>query len=189
MKKPIIEPPAKIPWYLKRGLKIADKKAGRDMVTAKLLTWFPKAAIASGVQELLVAHGPKDLDERTLKLIRVTVSFTVFCPFCIDMNTFEFEKYSITEPEIEVLQGKSEPESVETFSERERIAIHIARGMSITPPKFDDELMENFKKHFTEKEIVIVTTTAAQVNYWARLIDALGVQPAGFMEYCKIKLY
>jgi hypothetical protein len=43
------------------------------------------------------------------------------------------------------------------------------------PPAFITEL----KEHFNEREIVILATTAAQVNYWTRLIQALGCPPAG----------
>lgn len=35
---------------------------------------------------------------------------------------------------------------------------------------------------FTRREIVILASTAAQVNYWARLNSALGVPSADFME-------
>jgi alkylhydroperoxidase family enzyme len=48
--------------------------------------------------------------------------------------------------------------------------------------KFSDDLMQSIKANFNEREIVILATTAAQVNYWARLIQALGAPPAGFME-------
>ena len=46
--------------------------------------------------------------------------------------------------------------------------------------------MEKIKLNFTEREIVIIASTAAQVNYWARLIQALGVPPAGFSDKCEI---
>ena len=42
--------------------------------------------------------------------------------------------------------------------------------------------MQSIKDNFNEREIVILATTAAQVNHWARLIQALGAPPAGFME-------
>jgi alkylhydroperoxidase family enzyme len=42
------------------------------------------------------------------------------------------------------------------------------------------------KQHFTEREIVILASTAAQVNYWARLIQALGIPPAGFSDHCEL---
>jgi hypothetical protein len=34
--------------------------------------------------------------------------------------------------------------------------------------------------------MVIVASTAAQVNFWARLLQSLGVPPAGFSTECQI---
>ena len=33
---------------------------------------------------------------------------------------------------------------------------------------------------------VTIASTSAQVNYWTRLIQALGVPPAGFSDKCDI---
>ncbi|MFO7624619.1 MAG: hypothetical protein R6V73_09730 [Anaerolineales bacterium] len=40
--------------------------------------------------------------------------------------------------------------------------------------------MSKLKESFSEREIVILATTAAQVNYWTRLIQALGCPPEGY---------
>ena len=45
-----------------------------------------------------------------------------------------------------------------------------------TPEKYLDAVA----RLFTEREVVILATTAAQVNFWARTIQALGIPPAGF---------
>jgi len=55
------------------------------------------------VLEGLIAHHDGQLDERMLKLVLLTVSFTVGCPFCVDMNAAGWEKL-ITPDEIAVLQ-------------------------------------------------------------------------------------
>lgn len=59
--------------------------------------------------------------------------------------------------------------------------------MSVTPPIFPNDFINDLKKNFSEKEIVILSSTIAQVNYWARLIQGLGIPPAGFSEKCDIK--
>jgi alkylhydroperoxidase family enzyme len=71
---------------------------------------------------------------------------------------------------------------VDTFSARERLAIQYARLISQTPLKFHPDFIAQIKSSFTEREMVILASTAAQVNYWARLIQALGIPPAGFSE-------
>jgi alkylhydroperoxidase family enzyme len=85
-----IAPPQHIPFYLKIGIWISKKVTGRDLLPAKLLAWYPKAAISSGIMEALVAHHDLTLNRRLLKLVRLQASFTTACPFCIDMNFHEY---------------------------------------------------------------------------------------------------
>ncbi len=85
-----------------------------------------------------------------------------------------------------VLQGRKAVEQVQTFSERERLAMQYARLISQTPLQFPRSFIEELKQHFNEREIVILASTAAQVNYWARLIQALGIPPAGFSNQCDL---
>jgi alkylhydroperoxidase family enzyme len=181
-----IAPPKKIPLYLRIGIWISKKITGKDMLPAKILAWYPKAAIGSGVLEGLVAHHDGKLNERMLKIVRIQASFAAACPFCIDMNSYQYEETHITKDELMVLQGRKALEEVPTFSERERLAIQYARLVSQTPLQFPRPFIEELKRHFNEREIVILASTAAQVNYWARLIQALGIPPAGFSNQCDL---
>ncbi len=158
------------------------------MLPARLLAWYPKAAIGSGTLEALVAHHDGQLNERILKLVRMQASFAAVCPFCVDMNSFEFERQQITEDELRVLQGYEGLDQVDTFSKREQLAIQYARLISQTPLRFPSAFVEELTRHFSEREIVILASTAAQVNYWARLIQALGIPPAGFSDRCLLDL-
>ena len=130
----------------------------------------------------------KDLNERILKLVRIQTSMTVACPFCVDMNAFEYEKSGITEEEMTCLAGKADPDEMDTFSTKEKLAIHYAKLISQTPVDIPTDFMERLKNVFTEREIVILSSTAAQVNYWARLLKSLGVPPAGFSDKCNLPM-
>ncbi|PKN89144.1 MAG: hypothetical protein CVU51_01730 [Deltaproteobacteria bacterium HGW-Deltaproteobacteria-1] len=184
--KAFIEPPNSIPFYLRIGIWISRKVTGRDLLPGKLLAWYPKAAISSGIMEALVAHKYKTLNKRILKLVRLRTSFTVACPFCIDMNSYDFDQFGITPEEISALQGRIAITSVNTFSLREIIAMEYAVLISQSPLLFSQDFVDKLKANFTEREIVILASTAAQVNYWARLLQALGVPPAGFSDHCEI---
>jgi alkylhydroperoxidase family enzyme len=175
-----IKQPEHIPFFLKLGIFLSERITGKTMLPARILAWYPKAAIGSGVMESLVAHEDGEMTQRMLKLIRMTASYAAACPFCIDMNSHEHRQYRITDEEAESLRGDFE--QVSTFSEREKLAIAYTRVISQTPLKFQPELVERVKSAFTEREFVILASTAAQVNYWARLIQALGIPPAGFGE-------
>lgn len=181
-----IAPPKNIPLYLRLGIWIAEKIARRELLPPKLLAWYPKVAVSSGVLEALIAHRDGKLDERLLKLVRLQASFAVACPFCIDMNSAEYAQSGITRRELSALQGQTEVEAVETFSTREKLALEYTRLISRAPLAFPRPFIQTLKENFTEREMVILATTAAQVNYWARLIQALGVPPIGYSDQCEL---
>jgi len=181
-----IDPPRRIPFYLKFGIWITKRVTGQELLPAKLLAWYPKAAISSGILEALVAHRDANLDERMLKLVRLQASLAVACPFCIDMNSVEDARAKITREELAALRGQTDVESVVTFSAREKLAIEYTRLISRAPLSFPQVFVQKLVEHFSEREIVILATTAAQVNYWARLMQALGIPPAGFSDQCDL---
>lgn len=184
--KAFIDPPRHIPFYLKIGIWISKIVTGRDLLPAKLLAWYPKAAIGSGIMEALVAHKDAKLDKRILKLARLRTSFSVACPFCIDMNSYDYDQFGITPQELAALQGRIKHADVNTFSVREIIAMEYAVLISSVPLQFAQDFVDKLKANFSEREIVILASTVAQVNYWARLLQALGVPPAGFSDHCDI---
>jgi alkylhydroperoxidase family enzyme len=182
-----IGPPKRIPFYLKIAIWISEKIAGREMLPARLLAWYPKVAVSSGIMEAFVAHQDGNLDKRLLKLVRLRTSFAVACPFCIDMNIYDHTDYGIAPNEILALQGRADIEEMETFSLREKLAMEYARLISNAPLEFPPAFIKKLKTNFSEREIVILASTAAQVNYWARLLQAMGVPPAGFSLQCQVR--
>lgn len=175
-----IQQPERIPFLLRIGIRLSERITGKTMLPARILAWYPKAAVGSGLMEALVAHEDGRMDRRMLKLIRMTASYAVACPFCVDMNSHEYREAGITDEEAESLRGDFE--SVASFSEPEKLAIAYTRLISQTPLKFHPEMVNRVKSAFNEREFIILASTAAQVNYWARLIQALGIPPAGFGE-------
>jgi alkylhydroperoxidase family enzyme len=181
-----IQPPRKIPFYLRIGIWISKKITGREMLPGKILAWYPKAAIGSGILESMVAHHDGALDERILKIVRIQASYAAACSFCIDMNSYQYEETLITLDEMMALQSRKPLSEVTTFSNRELLAMEYTKLISQTPLRFPGDFINELKRHFTEREIVILASTAAQVNYWARLIQALGIPPAGFSTKCNL---
>ena len=180
-----INPPKKIPFFLKLPMWIAKKKVKKDLLLPKILAWNPKTAISSGVMEALITHDDKEVSKRLLKLIRIQISIDVACPFCIDMNSFEYDKENVTDEEIKYLQNK-DIDACPTLSNKEKIALKYISAITKTPVIISEELITEVKKEYSERAILILASTAAQVNYWARLIRGLGVPTAGFTNICKI---
>lgn len=184
MKKPFINTPKRMPLLLRIGLYISKKETGKDLMPARLLTWYPRAAIGSGVLEMMTAKGKDNQEIRLLNLVRLQASLICSCSFCIDMNSVGIVKNGITDEELLVLQGKRAVQSVHTFTLRELLALEYAISLSSTPPDLTDRFIKNLTREFSEKEIVMLASTIASVNYWARLNQGLGIPPAGFSEHC-----
>lgn len=184
MPKTMIKPPKKIPLLLRIGLFIAKKETGKDLMPARLLTWYPRAAIGSGVLEMMTAKGKNEQEQRLLNLVRLQASLICSCSFCIDMNAAGIVTHGITDEELEVLQGQREVQSVQSLSLRELLALEYAISLSSTPPELSDQFIKNLTHEFSEKEIVMLASTIASVNYWARLNQGLGIPPAGFSDRC-----
>ena len=68
----------------------------------------------------------------------------------------------------------------------ERAALDYARCATSTPVAFTPEIIDALRSRFSERAVVVIASTCAQVNFWARLIQSLGVQPAGFSAECSL---
>ena len=181
-----IQPPKRIRPILRMMLSLVEKHLGKQLLANRILTWYPKALIGSGLMEGLIAHDEPEVPRRLLALIRVYTSFLVSCAFCIDLNSRDFEKKGLSEEEITALQGKIPMDQVATLGDDEKVALRYVACMCGTPLSFPSDVIDKLKEHFTERGIVIIASTCAQVNFWARLIQALGVPPAGFSAECSI---
>ena len=184
--KAYINPPERMPLLLRLGTWIAERRTGKPMLTARILAWYPKAAVGAGVMESLVAHEDGAATVRLLKLLRMQVSFMASCPFCIDMNSAEYTSLRITHSEIEALQGLRDIDTLDSLSREEKLALRYARALTETPITVDSGLLQDVLTTFSERELVVIVSTIAQVNFWTRLIQGIGVPPAGFSEACSI---
>ena len=70
----LIEEPRRMHPLLRLAVAVSDRVTGHRMLPARLLAWYPRAAVGAGVLESLVAH--HEPSERLLKLVRVTASIT-----------------------------------------------------------------------------------------------------------------
>ena len=108
-------------------------------------------------------------------------------PFLHRHEFNRIQETGITDVEFLALQNQTDLDTVSTLSTREKLAVRYARLISSTPLQFPPEFIAGITANFTEREMVVLASTAAQVNYWARLIQALGIPPSGFSDGCSIK--
>jgi AhpD family alkylhydroperoxidase len=181
-----IKPPARMPPYLRLGIWLAERVAQQPLLPGRLLAWYPPAAVSSGVLEALIAKGDATLTPRLLNLVRLQTSLAVSCPFCIQMNSAELEKNGVTPEEMSALRGQVPLAAVPSLTVRERLALEYARLISASPLLFPPAFVTELTANFAQREMVILASTAAQVNYWARLIQALGIPVPGQADECAL---
>ena len=177
----LVDPPARVPWYLRLGLWWARRAAGKEPLAGRLLAHAPRAALTAGIFELGAAHGPRDLGRRELAVARLVASAVSGCAFCIDMNAAGHRDAGLTRDELATLLGL-DAEHWSALGEREHAAALYAQSLSSTPVEVSRELQMAVRWRFSDREIVVLATTIAQVNYWARLNNGLGVPSAGFFD-------
>jgi alkylhydroperoxidase family enzyme len=98
------------------------------------------------------------------------------------MNAHHHREAGVTNEELEALRRQLGPDAIPSLSGLERVAVRYAQLASQTPLRFPADFVAELQRHFGEREIVVLATTAAQVNYWARLVQALGIPPVGFSD-------
>lgn len=177
----LVAPPRRVPFFLRPALWLARRLTGRDPLPGRLLAHFPKGAVAAGLFELGTPHAPRDLDARVLAVARVVASAVGGCPFCIDMNAATWREAGLTDQELEALLNLDRPRW-EDLALRERIAARYAEALSRTPVELDVSLVSSLQAHFSEREIVVLALAIAQVNFWSRFNQGLGVPAAGFFD-------
>ncbi len=181
--KSLIKPPKNIPCFTEILLHQAEKEFNKKLMVGRVLTWSSDLGMASGYLEMAIEQGTaKILKPRLLALIRMQVSYAVPCAFAIDVNSDKYKTHHITTEEIHALQGKKNIDTVSSFSKREMAALKYAIAMSKTPVRFNGRLLEDMRRLFAPEEIVAIAALAAKVNYWARLIEAWRVKPAGYTD-------
>ena len=73
-------------------------------------------------------------------------------------------------------------ETSDAFDELERLTLRLATHLSQAHVEGADELITQLRQHFSEPQIVELTSAIAWENYRARFNRAFGVQAAGFTE-------
>ena len=80
----------------------------------------------------------------------------------------------------EKLLALADFESSALFTEPEKLAIHYAVLLTVTPVDVPDDFFAELRRTFTEPQLVELTSAIAWENYRARFNHAFGIEAAGF---------
>jgi len=78
------------------------------------------------------------------------------------------------------IAGVAEAATSDLFGESERAALEYAEAMTYTDRKVIDALFARVRAHFSEAQVVELTTAVALENFRSKFNVALGIEAQGF---------
>jgi AhpD family alkylhydroperoxidase len=118
------------------------------------------------------------LEPKLLHLIKMRASQINGCAFCLDMHSIDARAAGETEQRLYTLDAWHE---TPFFSDRERAALAWAEAVTrVSETHVPDEVFDEVKKHFSEKEIVELTLALGMINLWNRLAISLRGVPGHY---------
>lgn len=122
-------------------------------------------ALKTVLQVSAYVHNHSGLEPTLLNLIDLRASQINGCAWCIDMHTKDARALGETEQRLyEVSAWWDAP----FYSDRERAALALTEAVTRIEGRVSDEVYEQAKKHFTDKELVNLTLAITQINVWNR---------------------
>jgi len=127
-------------------------------------------ALTSVVQKSGLAPG-------LLDLVNQRVSQINGCAYCLDMHSKDLRARGETEQRIYMLSAWREVPDL--YNARERAALAWAEAVTrLTDQEVSDEVYDQARKEFSDKELTLLTLSVVAINGWNRLNVAFGT-PAG----------
>ena len=126
-----------------------------------------------GLEQYLHQSG---LDEKLLILMKLRASQINGCAYCIDMHWKDLRALGETEQRLYGLDAWRESTY---YTDRERAALNWTEAVTlITQGHAPDEVYEDVRRQFSEKEVADLTLAIATINAWNRLATSIRA-PAG----------
>ncbi len=135
-------------------------------------------ATLSGVEQYLQTCG---LDPKLMALVKTRVSQINGCAYCLHMHTEEARKAGESDMRLQLLAAWYESS---LYSARERAALTWAESLTdIAATHAPDDVYDEVRRQFSEKELADLSIVIAMINAWNRL--AIGVRAIHPAEYSK----
>ncbi|MFO7323900.1 MAG: carboxymuconolactone decarboxylase family protein [Chloroflexota bacterium] len=118
------------------------------------------------------------LEPLLLELVKIRASQINGCAYCIDMHTKDARMLGETEQRLYALSAWRE---TPFYSERERAALKWTEALTLLPQNdVPDELYEEMRQHFSEKELADLTLAIITINGWNRLAISFRLVPGSY---------
>lgn len=171
-------PARKAGLLVKLIYRMTKRRYGRMMDPVAVYAHVPGLLIGYGMYEQATSklHG---VDDRLKALAECKAAAVVNCEFCVDIASHVARDSGITDEQLLALPRYRESAC---FDERERLVLDYATAISRTPARVEDELFEQLRGLFDERQLVELTNAITIENMRARFNSAFAMTPAGFSE-------
>ncbi|MGI9304300.1 MAG: carboxymuconolactone decarboxylase family protein [Gammaproteobacteria bacterium] len=113
------------------------------------------------------------VDRKLVEMGILIVSRVNACQYCVHHHAPLAHGAGLTQPQLEAIQKDEWNDSVELWSEEERLVIRYAEQMTTAPHAIRDELFTQMRARFTDRQIVELTLRFALCSAWNKFNDAL----------------
>ena len=118
------------------------------------------------------------LEPKLIHLVKMRASQVNGCAYCLDMHSIDARTEGETEQRLYTLDAWRE---TPFFTDRERAALAWTEAVTlIAQTHAPQEVYEELKKYFTEKEIVDLTFVVGTINLWNRLAISMRAVPGHY---------
>ncbi len=118
------------------------------------------------------------LEESLLTLMDLRASQIDGCAYCLDMHWKDLRAGGETEQRLYSLDAWRESPF---YTDRERAALEWTEALTlITNGRVPDEVYEQVRQHFTDKELSDLTLAVVTINGWNRLNISARTVPGGY---------
>jgi AhpD family alkylhydroperoxidase len=119
-----------------------------------------------------------NLENNLLELVHTRASQINGCAYCLDMHTKDARSRGETEQRLYALSAWRE---TPFFTDRERAALAWTETVTLVSEKHvPDEIYNEVKAHFTEKELVDLTLAVISINSFNRLAISMRAVPGTY---------
>ncbi len=117
-------------------------------------------------------------DRKMMELIKIRASQLNGCAYCLDMHTKDARHLGETEQRIYLLNAWRE---APFYSPQERVVLALTEAVTlIAQGGVSDELYDQVRQHFSEKQYVDLVFLINTINSWNRLSISMSNPPGDY---------
>jgi len=131
--------------------------------------------MGTGVAAVSHALRKSGIEPELFEMLKVRVSQLNGCAFCIQYHLNDARKLNVPAAKLDLLAAWRE---AGIYTEREMAALEWAEHVTLLAAHhIDDQNYARLTTHFSEREIVFLTTAIGQINFWNRVAAPLRFAP------------